>query len=146
MAKENKRMEAKQIYRQLSSWACVCGILSVLFYLLHDVIGAMHYPGYQWMRQAVSDLTAADAPSFIIASGLSSIHGIFSGITCAFLCVMAKKAGATDRITLTGGCAKNAGLKKAIQQVLNLKVIDLPVDPQLIGAIGAAEFARRKAS
>lgn len=58
--------------------------------------------------------------------------------------VMAKKAGATDRITLTGGCAKNDGLKKAIEQVLNLKVIDLPVDPQLIGAIGAAEFARRK--
>ncbi|MBQ8067473.1 MAG: 2-hydroxyglutaryl-CoA dehydratase [Solobacterium sp.] len=60
--------------------------------------------------------------------------------------VMAKKAGATDRITLTGGCAKNDGLKKAIEQVLNLKVIDLPVDPQLIGAIGAAEFARRKGS
>ena len=60
--------------------------------------------------------------------------------------VMAKKAGATDSITLTGGCAKNDGLKKAIEQVLNLKVIDLPVDPQLIGAIGAAEFARRKGS
>jgi len=58
--------------------------------------------------------------------------------------VMAKKAGATDRITLTGGCAKNAGLKKAIEQVLKIKVIDLPVDPQLMGARGAAEFARKK--
>ena len=58
--------------------------------------------------------------------------------------VMAKKAGAVDSITLTGGCAKNAGLKKAIEQVLNLKVIDLPIDPQLMGAIGAAEYARRK--
>ena len=58
--------------------------------------------------------------------------------------VMAKKAGATDRITLTGGCAKNAGLKKAIEQVLKIKVIDLPVDPQLMGALGAAEFARKK--
>ena len=58
--------------------------------------------------------------------------------------VMAKKAGATDSITLTGGCAKNDGLKKAIEQVLNLKVIDLPIDPQLMGAIGAAEYARKK--
>lgn len=58
--------------------------------------------------------------------------------------VMAKKAGATDRITLTGGCAKNDGLKEAIQKVLHLKVIDLPIDPQLIGALGAAEFARQK--
>ena len=28
--------------------------------------------------------------------------------------VMAKKAGATDSITLTGGCAKNAGLKRCV--------------------------------
>lgn len=58
--------------------------------------------------------------------------------------VMAKKAGAVDQITLTGGCAKNEGLKEAIEKVLNLKVIDLPVDPQLMGALGAAEYARRK--
>ena len=58
--------------------------------------------------------------------------------------VMAKKAGATDSITLTGGCAKNKGLKKAIENVLKIKVIDLSVDPQLMGALGAAEFARQK--
>ncbi len=59
--------------------------------------------------------------------------------------VMAKKAGATTSIALTGGCAKNAGLKKAIEQVLHLKVIELKTDPQLMGALGAAEYARRKA-
>ncbi len=58
--------------------------------------------------------------------------------------VMAKKAGATDSITLTGGCAKNDGLKKAIEHVLKLKVIDLDIDPQLMGALGAAEYARQK--
>ena len=58
--------------------------------------------------------------------------------------VMAKKAGATNSITLTGGCAKNLGLKQAIEKVLHLKVKDLPIDPQLMGALGAAEYARRK--
>ncbi len=58
--------------------------------------------------------------------------------------VMAKKAGATDKITLTGGCAKNDGLKEAIEKVLHIKVIDLPIDPQLMGALGAAEYARQK--
>lgn len=58
--------------------------------------------------------------------------------------VMAKKAGATTAITLTGGCAKNEGLKNAIEHVLKLKVIDLPIDPQLMGALGAAEYARKK--
>lgn len=58
--------------------------------------------------------------------------------------VMAKKAGAKDCITLTGGCAKNAGLKEAIEKVLRIKVIELKNDPQLMGALGAAEFARQK--
>lgn len=58
--------------------------------------------------------------------------------------VRAKKAGATNSIALTGGCAKNLGLKKAIEQVLHLKVKDLPIDPQLMGALGAAEYARQK--
>ena len=46
--------------------------------------------------------------------------------------------------TLVGGCAKNAGLKQAIEHVLKLKVIDLKTDPQLMGALGAAEYARQK--
>lgn len=58
--------------------------------------------------------------------------------------VMAKKAGATDSITLTGGCAKNDGLKDAIEHVLKLKVVNLSTDPQLMGALGAAEYARQK--
>lgn len=60
--------------------------------------------------------------------------------------VMAKKAGATDSVTLTGGCAKNEGLKKAIEKVLKIYVVDLPTDPQLMGALGAAEYARQKGS
>ncbi|MEG0913014.1 MAG: acyl-CoA dehydratase activase [Oscillospiraceae bacterium] len=58
--------------------------------------------------------------------------------------VMAKKAGAVDSITLTGGCAKNKGLKQAIEHVLKLKVVELKTDPQLMGALGAAEYARQK--
>lgn len=58
--------------------------------------------------------------------------------------VMAKKAGARDAITLTGGCAKNIGLKRAIENVLHIKVVELDTDPQLMGALGAAEYARQK--
>lgn len=58
--------------------------------------------------------------------------------------VMAKKAGAEDSVTLTGGCAKNEGLKRAIERVLKIRVVDLDTDPQLMGALGAAEYARIK--
>ena len=85
-------MDNKRMIRIMGIWACVCGILNVVFYLLHDVIGAVNYPGYEWTRQAVSDLTALDAPSFPIARALSGIHGTFTGICCAFLCVMLANA------------------------------------------------------
>ena len=38
--------------------------------------------------------------------------------------VMAKKAGATDSITLSGGCAKNDGLKKPLKRCLKLKLLN----------------------
>ena len=71
-------------------WLLICGILNVVFYLLHDVIGARFYPGYNWMAQAVSDLTATDAPSRLIASELTKIHAIFSCVTCTLICIFAK--------------------------------------------------------
>ena len=55
---------------KLINLLCLCGVISIVFYLLHDIIGAINYPGYNWMSQAVSDLTAADAKSFVVASGL----------------------------------------------------------------------------
>lgn len=85
----------------------------------------------------VITLVGEDKPMDEIAAGIQ--------MAVAKRCfVMAKKAGAVDSITLTGGCAKNEGLKKAIEQVLRLKVVELDVDPQLMGALGAAEYARQK--
>ena len=74
----------------LINWLCLSGILSVIFYLLHDIVGAMNYPGYNWMSQAVSDLTATDAPSFIIASGFVTVYKILSCLCSAILCILVK--------------------------------------------------------
>ena len=79
--------------RKLTNYFCLSGVIGLVFYLLHDVVGAMHYPDYDWMSQAVSDLTATDAPSFVVASGLSSIYGIFSCLCCAMVCVVVQGKG-----------------------------------------------------
>ena len=78
-------MNDEQLLKRIKIWILICGILSVVFYLLHDIIGAMHYPGYKWMEQAVSDLTATDAQSFAIAKGYTTIHGIFSH---SYMCML----------------------------------------------------------
>ena len=46
-----------------------------------------------------------------------------------------------SKLSLT---AKNDGLKEAIEHVLKLKVVNLKTDPQLMGALGAAEYALQK--
>ena len=87
----------------------------------------------------VNSLVGEGKPMEEIAAGIQ--------LSVAKRCfVMAKKAGAADSVTLTGGCAKNEGLKKAIEKVLKINVVDLPTDPQLMGALGAAEYARQKGS
>jgi activator of 2-hydroxyglutaryl-CoA dehydratase len=55
-----------------------------------------------------------------------------------------KRIGMRPQVTVTGGCAKNRGLIKALSKIINMEVTSLPVDPQIIGALGAAIFARRK--
>ncbi|MBS5604676.1 activase [Clostridium sp. AF18-27] len=85
----------------------------------------------------VISLVAEDKPKEEIAAGIQ--------MAVAKRCfVMAKKAGTDGNITLTGGCAKNGGLKKALADVLKKDIIELKTDPQLMGALGAAEYARQK--
>jgi activator of 2-hydroxyglutaryl-CoA dehydratase len=57
---------------------------------------------------------------------------------------MVRKVGLVEDVALTGGCAKNAGLAKALEEKLGVSVTKLPKDPQIAGAIGAALLAREK--
>ena len=76
--------------KKLINYFCLSGIISIIFYILHDVIGTMNYPGYNWMSQAVSDLTATDAPSFVVASGFVTVYKILNCLCCALLCILMK--------------------------------------------------------
>ena len=74
--------------KNLINWLCLSGVISLVFYLLHDIIGALNYPGYNFMSQAVSDLTATDAKSFVVASGFVTVYKIFSVLCCALVCIL----------------------------------------------------------
>ena len=86
--------------KKLINWLCLSGVISIIFYLLHDIIGAMNYPGYNWMSQAVSDLTSTDAPSFVVASGFATVYKILNCLCCALLCILIKNE---DKKTLRLG-------------------------------------------
>ncbi|MFA5375711.1 MAG: acyl-CoA dehydratase activase [Dehalococcoidia bacterium] len=57
---------------------------------------------------------------------------------------MVRKVGLIEDVALTGGCAKNAGLAKALENKLGVKVVHLPQDPQIAGALGAALIAAER--
>ena len=46
-------------------------------------------------------------------------------------------------IVLTGGVGKNVGVKAAFEELLHTELL-VPEDPQIVGAIGAAEIARTR--
>ena len=59
---------------------------------------------------------------------------------------LAKHVGARPVILMTGGVAKNIGVKKALEEELKEGVVvPTEIDPQLIGALGAALIARSRA-
>ncbi|MBI5118693.1 CoA activase [Candidatus Poribacteria bacterium] len=72
---------------------------------------------------------------------------IAAGINLAIasrLTSLVRKVGIVEDVTVTGGCAKNAGLIKCLEDRLKSTVKLLPEDPQIVGAIGAAVLAREQ--
>lgn len=58
---------------------------------------------------------------------------------------LVKRIGIHEQVCFTGGVAKNRGVVKSVEEVLGVPVIQMPEDPQIIGALGAALFAREMA-
>lgn len=58
------------------------GVLSFLSYTVAVVFAPLAYPGYNWMAQAVSDLSAANAPSLALWNQLSALYNVCE-VTCA---------------------------------------------------------------
>lgn len=98
LEKQQKKQDLQAIVhlksgKSLSQWFCLLGVLQIVFYLLQDILGAMNDPGYQWTRQAVSDLTAVDASSYMIAEGMAHIYGVLAVVSTSMLCIRINKKG-----------------------------------------------------
>ncbi len=82
----------------------------------------------------------------LLASGRAKediIAGLHQGIAKR-VGNMARRLGIKDEITFVGGVSKNTGLKSALETYLEIKFAPVGEDPQIVGALGAALFAREK--
>lgn len=81
----------------------ILGVISFLSYLVAVVFSPLAYPGYDWMSQAVSDLSAVTAPSKGLWNQLSCLYG-----KCGIVSVMAVCAYVAD--CKTGNKTYRAGI------------------------------------
>jgi len=73
--------------RQLINWLGLLGIISLLSYTLAVLFAPLAYPNYNWAAQAVSDLSASDAPSKMLWNQLSSLYGVCGIVSIMLVCI-----------------------------------------------------------
>ena len=74
--------------KNFMNYCGLLGIVALLSYTAAVVFSPLAYPGYNWMAQAVSDLSASNAPSLGLWNQLSSLYNI-----CTLICAMMVCAG-----------------------------------------------------
>lgn len=63
----------------------ILGLISLLSYTAAVVFAPLAYPGYNWLAQAVSDLSADSTPSRTLWNQLSALY-MPCGIVCCTMC------------------------------------------------------------
>ncbi len=88
--------------RKLINWLGLSGVLSFLSYAAAVIFSPMDFPGYKWMEQAVSDLSAENAPSRMLWNRLSAFYG-FGGMVCvACVCIFISEKKIGSRLFRVG--------------------------------------------
>jgi len=57
---------------------------------------------------------------------------------------LVKRVGVEEDVCITGGVAKNIGVVRDLEELLQVRAQKPPVDPQIVGAIGAGLFAKEQ--
>ena len=75
------------------------GLVSLLSYTAAVIFTPSAYPGYNWMAQAVSDLSANNAPSKMLWQQLSALYDVCGIVSIMMVCVFIQgKLNKTIRI------------------------------------------------
>ncbi len=69
---------------------------------------------------------------------------VAAGVTRAMaerVAALARRVGLEPDISMSGGVAKNQAVRAELERILGVRMVSCPVDPQVVGALGAALFA-----
>lgn len=63
------------------------GVVSFISYAVAVIFSPLAYPGYDWMAQAVSDLSAANAPSLTLWNRLTALYNVCEVVSITVVCI-----------------------------------------------------------
>jgi activator of 2-hydroxyglutaryl-CoA dehydratase len=113
-------------------------------------LGSLHFePGESCMIGNMCSVFAESEVINLVNEG-APLPGIVKGLhqsLASRVVALAKRVGVEPEIVVTGGVAKNAGVVDAVAKKLGMNLARFPegVDPQIIGALGAALIAQDRA-
>lgn len=82
--------------KKLINWLGMTGIFALISYAVAVCFSPLAYPDYNWLSQAVSDLSAENAPSRMLWGQLSALYGV-----CSVVCTTCVSAFVSESKTNT---------------------------------------------
>ncbi len=98
----------------------------------------LHKPCYLMAEIEIRHLIFEGKEDADIAAGINDI-------TARSILNLVRTVGIKKEVAMTGGVAKHVGVVNSLERLIETTFVQSPVDPQLMGAIGAALFAADKA-
>lgn len=87
----------------LSDVLMLSGMMAIVFYVLHVVIGGIKWKGYSHLQQPISDLTATGAPNRELMLTLTTIYGLLALLFAVSFAIF--KSQEHSHLVLFGGFA-----------------------------------------
>lgn len=85
--------------RKLINYLGLLGVVGFISYLVAIIFAPFAYPNYNWMAQAVSDLSAVDAPSLHLWNQLTVLYNVCGMVSITLVAVfIGEKLNKTIRI------------------------------------------------
>lgn len=112
-----------------------------------DELGGLSARAADPVALAATCTAWAQAEVIVHLNAGTSREDIAAGISDAMaarVAILARAVSIEKDVCMSGGVAKNTGVLKSLENQLNVPIRRLRIDPQVVGALGAAIFAREK--
>jgi predicted CoA-substrate-specific enzyme activase len=89
-----------------------------------------------------SSLTTVEVRQMVLeGEDRANIAAGINELTVRRVASLARRLPPREEVVATGGGAKNVGVTRGLERKLGMRLVSLPEDPQIVGALGAAVLA-----